>query len=136
MHFLFRWRALHVCAALTLLLCFSVSHWNSHSLRTLTTKALSGAVIKKNNDGNDPVLTYKYDNQHTGANTNEVLLNPNNVNKKSFAQLKSYPVDAQIYAQPLYMPNVAVKGTTKNLVIVATENNSVYAFDADLKGSN
>src|SRR6266568_4722001 len=115
MHFLFRWRTLHVCAALTLLLCFSASHWNPLPLNALTTEASSSAVVKSYSDGNEPVLTYKYDNQRTGTNTNELLLNHNNVNKNSFAQVKSYPVDAQIYAQPLYMPDVAINGIAKNL---------------------
>ena len=86
--------------------------------------------------GNVPVLTYKYDNQRTGENTGEKLLTTSNVNTHGFGRLISYPVDGQIYAQPLYMPGVITGGTTHNLVIVATEHDSIYAFDADATGSS
>lgn len=82
-------------------------------------------------NGNIPVLTYKYDNQRAGENINEIQLNLQNVNGKQFGRLISYPVDGQIYAQPLYVPNVKMGATTHNLVFVVTERDSVYAFDAD-----
>lgn len=87
-------------------------------------------------DGNVPVLTYKYNNQRTGANTDERILNVANVNERQFAQLISYPVDGQIYAQPLYMPHVTIGEHTYDLAIVATEHDSVYAFDADRSGKD
>jgi hypothetical protein len=77
-------------------------------------------------------LTYHYDNARDGANTNEVLLTPANVNTNNFLKLFTYPVDAEVYAQPLYMANVAIAGQgAHNVVFVATENDTVYAFDAD-----
>ena len=77
-------------------------------------------------------LTYHYDNARDGANTNEVVLTPANVNTNGFFKLFTYTVDAEVYAEPLYMSNVAIAGQgTHNVVFVATENDTVYAFDAD-----
>ncbi|MGH2480270.1 MAG: hypothetical protein ACRDHW_11490, partial [Ktedonobacteraceae bacterium] len=81
--------------------------------------------------GNIPVLTYKYDNQRTGEDADETRLNVRNVNSQQFGRLVSYPVDGQIYGQPLYVPHVQVGDTTRNLVFIVTERNSAYAFDAD-----
>ena len=80
---------------------------------------------------NTAVLTQKYNTARTGWNPNETILNTTNVNTTNFGRLISYPVDGQIYAQPLFVPNVTTSAGTFNLVIVATEHDSVYAFDAD-----
>ncbi|MDB6109272.1 MAG: hypothetical protein JWR69_1022, partial [Pedosphaera sp.] len=67
-----------------------------------------------------------------GANTNEVLLTPANVNVTNFARLFTYPLDGYVYSQPLYVSNLSIPGQgTHNAVFVATENDTVYAFDAD-----
>ncbi len=80
---------------------------------------------------NTAVLTQKYNTARTGWNPNEATLNTSNVTTANFGRLFSYPVDGQIYAQPLFVPNVTTSAGTFNLVIVATEHDSIYAFDAD-----
>jgi len=80
------------------------------------------------------VLTQHNDNFRTGQNTQEALLTPANVNSTQFGKLFSLAVDGQIYAQPLYVSSLAISGGTHNVIFVATEHDSVYAFDADSGG--
>ena len=82
------------------------------------------------------VTMHHYDIGRTGQNTSETLLTPSNVNSTTFGRLFTEPVDGLIYAQPLYMPGVAIPNQgTHNVVYVETENDSVYAFDADTGGA-
>lgn len=78
------------------------------------------------------VLTYHYNNERTGLNDAETTLTPANVNTNSFGLLFADSVDGKVDAQPLYVPNVIIPGKgTHNVLYVATENDSLYAFDAD-----
>ncbi len=80
---------------------------------------------------NSAVTTYRNNNGQTGQYPNETILNTSNVNSSHFGKRVSYPVDGQMYAQPLYLPNLTIGGKVHNVVFAATENDSVYAFDAD-----
>jgi hypothetical protein len=77
------------------------------------------------------VLTFHNDNTRQGLNSSEAMLNPANVNSSEFGKLFTYRVSGQIYAQPLYVSNLAIPGQgIRDVVFAATENNDVYAFDA------
>jgi hypothetical protein len=78
------------------------------------------------------VVTYHYDNLRTGQNLNETALTAANVNQAKFGKLGELMVDGKVDAQPLYLSNVSITGVgMKNVLYVATEHGSVYAFDAD-----
>ncbi|MGO9126547.1 MAG: pyrrolo-quinoline quinone [Terriglobales bacterium] len=78
------------------------------------------------------VLTWHNDNSRTGQNLNETTLTTGNVNVNQFGKLATLAVDGQIFAQPLFVPNVAIPNQgVHNVVYVATQNDSVYAFDAN-----
>jgi hypothetical protein len=81
------------------------------------------------------VLTYHNDNARTGQNLQETILTPSNVNQTKFGKLISIPIDGQVYAQPLFVSNVTISGSSHNVAYVATEHDTVYAFDADAKSS-
>jgi chitodextrinase len=77
-------------------------------------------------------FTFHNDNLRTGQNVNETVLTPNNVNTSSFGKLFTRPLDGQAIASPLYVENVSIPGQgAHNVVYVATEHDSVYAYDAD-----
>jgi Chitobiase/beta-hexosaminidase C-terminal domain/PQQ enzyme repeat len=81
------------------------------------------------------VLTQHNDLNRDGANTNEVILTSANVNSTDFGKLFTESLDGNVYAEPLYVQGLNISGSTHNVVFVCTENNSVYAFDADSGGS-
>jgi len=73
----------------------------------------------------------QYDYARTGANLQEWMLNPSNVNATTFGKLFSRIVDDSIYALPLIVPDLTISGQRHNVMFVATMRNTVYAFDAD-----
>ena len=77
------------------------------------------------------VLTYHNNNARSGLNPSETTLTLSNVNSSSFGKLFTLSVDGLVDAEPLYLSAVPISGVNHNLLIVATEHDSVYAFDAD-----
>ncbi len=105
---------------------------NDQSIRVFLLLSLRSSYSLSVLQAQTAVTTHHYDNARTGGDLNEVVLNTSNVNPQQFGMLFSWPVDASVYAQPLYVPNVTVPGQgTHNVVYVVTMNDSVYAFDAD-----
>jgi hypothetical protein len=101
----------------------------SSATATLTVNAATASTID--------VTTYHYDNLRTGQNLNETILTPANVNSTSFGRLGAFMVDGLVDAQPLYLSAVAMPNVgAKNVLYVVTENDSVYAFDADSVNGN
>jgi hypothetical protein len=77
------------------------------------------------------VITSQYDNARTGANLNETKLTPRNVNVQHFGKIFTLHVDGDVYAQPLFLGGVEIPGKGRHDVLfIATEHDSVYAFDA------
>ena len=81
-------------------------------------------------------FTGRNDTLRTGQNLNEVALTTGTVNRNQFGKLFSYPVDGYVFAQPLYVEGVNIRNQgIHNVVYVATESDSVFAFDADNNGT-
>jgi outer membrane protein assembly factor BamB len=77
------------------------------------------------------VITYHNNNQRLGLNGLETTLTVDNVNPATFGKVNFLQTDGQVYAEPLYVSNVAINSSIHNVVYVVTEHDSVYAFDAD-----
>ena len=77
------------------------------------------------------VLTQHNDNSRAGWNDNEDTLTTSNVNVQKFGKVFTLAVDDQVYAQPLVVGHVSMRGGFHNVVYVATVNNTIYAFDGD-----
>ena len=77
------------------------------------------------------VFTYHNNLARDGTNIKEYALSPSNVTSATFGKLFSCAVDGAVYAQPLWVPNLALSGSKHNVVFAATAHDSVYAFDAD-----
>ena len=93
------------------------------------TQSASATVYVTNYAGK---FTHHNDNFRTGANLNETVLSPANVNSATFGKLFTYQLDGTMHASALYVANVNIPGVgLRNVVYAATEHDSVYAFDAD-----
>jgi fibronectin type 3 domain-containing protein len=92
------------------------------------TKSASASIAVTDLTG---VTTYHNDLSRDGANTHEFALTTSIVKTATFGKLFSCTVDGAIYAQPLWISNLTIAGARHNVIIVATQHNSVYAFDAD-----
>jgi len=119
---------------------YSASPWNTDCLPLRTDRlgslglfwlicfSLCTALVSSATD----VVTYHNDIARTGQNLHETILTTSNVNSSSFGKLFTFPVDGAIDAEPLYLSGVSIPGKgTHNVVYTVTENDSVYAFDAD-----
>jgi hypothetical protein len=106
------------------------SHTITAKLMTNASVAGSAQVYVTDFPG---TLTWRNDNSHSGVNRQELALAPATVSSTTFGKLFSCPIDGYAYAQPLYVPNLPIPGNgTRNVVLVATENDSLFAFDADV----
>ena len=82
--------------------------------------------------GQVDVVVHRYDNFRTNQNLSETILTTGNVNSTSFGKVYSFAVDGFVYAQPLYKSNVSIPSQgIHNVVYIATQHDSVFAFDAD-----
>jgi hypothetical protein len=95
---------------------------------TLATSAASATVAVTDLAG---VFTYHNDLSRDGANLQEYALTPSNVATATFGKLFSCAVDGAVYAQPLWVPGLSIGGGLHNVLFVATQHDSLYAFDAD-----
>ncbi len=102
----------------------------SGSLSHAATLALTVQAMGAMTNAPD-VTTYHFDNARDGLNSAETILTPANVNPTQFGKIGFDTVDGLVDAQPLYVANLTVSGALHNVLYVATENDSIYAFDAD-----
>jgi chitodextrinase len=104
---------------------------------THTVMATSKADITKNAAASvavtdlTGVFTYHNDNSRAGANQEEFGLTTSTVKTATFGKLFSCPVDSAVYAQLLWVANLTINAVKHNVILVATERNTLYAFDAD-----
>jgi hypothetical protein len=109
----------------------SVGSAISHPATLSVSGATGGGATGSGATAAVDVVTYHNDVARTGQNLNEAVLTTANVNSTTFGKLRSLPVDGKVDAQPLYLAQLAIGGATRNVLYVATEHGSVYAFDAD-----
>jgi len=95
---------------------------NSVQGSTTATVTLSGTAN---------IATFHVDSNRSGLNDQETVLTTANVAPATFGKLFSCPVDGYVYGEPLILSNQTINGARHNVLYVATENDSVYAYDAD-----
>jgi hypothetical protein len=96
-----------------------------------TSNTVTLTVNPAQNASSVSVLTYHNDVSRSGLNPNETILTPSNVNSNQFGLLGTIAVDGPVDAEPLYVGGITISGATHNVLVVSTESDSVYAFDAD-----
>jgi hypothetical protein len=89
--------------------------------------SITGVGLTRGTD----VTTYKNDLSRSGQNLSESSLTPTTVTSSNFGLLRMLQVDGRVDAQPLYLSQLSAAGGSFNAVLVATEHDSVYAFDSD-----
>ncbi len=99
--------------------------------RSLPALVLAGAILCAMPVAAQDVLTWHNNNARTGLDSKETILTPSNVNSTTFGKLFVVPADGLVDAQPLYLSNISISGVTHNVLIVASEHGTVYAYDAD-----
>jgi len=99
----------------------------------VTGNAMTTVTVASGTGVNVPM--WHYDASRSGLNPNETSLTTTNVSAQTFGKLFSYQVDGYVYGTPLIMSNITIGGTKHNVMYVATEHNTVYAFDADTYGT-
>src|ERR1700722_19837340 len=105
----------------------SSARFDSRSLPALVLFAVACTLSA----GSQDVLTYHNNNSRTGFDGQETTLTLSNVSSATFGKLFTVPADGLVDAEPLYVSAVSISGVTHNLLIVASEHDSVYAYDAD-----
>jgi hypothetical protein len=110
-------------------------HCGGAAYTTVNLTVSSGITPPPPPSGGVNVTTWHVDNNRSGLNNKETSLSLANVAPKTFGKLFSYSLDGYAYGEPLVMSGVTIKGVKNNVVYVATEHDSVYAFDANSYGS-
>lgn len=110
-----------------------VEEWDKCGGAAYTTINLT--VSSSGGTGGVNIPTWHVDANRSGLNSHETTLTTTNVAANTFGKLFSYAVDGYAYAEPLLMSNITINGAVHNVLYVATENDSVYAFDADNYGT-
>ncbi len=103
----------------------------STSCLTPFVSTAASAAEPSSADGNPGYYTYHYDNERTGWNPKETKLSTATVASGRFRLVRTLATDSVVYAQPLYAPQVRTRFGTRNVVYIASEGDSVYAYDSD-----